>query len=140
MSQHAAILFANDAFYMAFQGRDMDAMSDAWSERENITCIHPGWQPLNGRGEVMASWHAILSNADNPAIECRHAVAHTAGDVAYVLCYEAMPQGLLVATNIFVHENGIWRIIHHQSGPAPSGADDEDDEYEDDDEPSARVQ
>jgi ketosteroid isomerase-like protein len=138
MSQHAAILFANDAFYMAFQGRDIDAMREAWSERENITCIHPGWPTLNGRREVMSSWKAILSNAYNPSIECRHATAHLAGDVAYVLCYEVIAQGFLVSTNIFAKENGIWRMIHHQSGPAPSDFGEEEEEEENG--PLVRVQ
>ena len=136
MSQHAAVLFANDAFYLAFRTRDLEAMAAVWSEREGITCIHPGWRPLSGRQPVMTSWRAILSNPDNPEVECRGAEAHTAGDVAYVLCYEVMPQGLLVATNIFVHEGGIWRMIHHQSGPAPASSADDDGE----DEPLARVQ
>lgn len=119
MSQHAAVLFANDAFYHAFRNRDMEAMEAVWSERPGVTCIHPGWHPLDGRDAVMQSWQAILSNPDSPQIDSTDALAHVAGDAAYVLCYEVIGKSILVATNIFAFENRTWRMIHHQSGPAP---------------------
>lgn len=120
MSQHAAVLFANDAFYLAFRSRDAKAMDDIWARREPITCIHPGWHPLAGRDAVMESWRSILANPASPEIRCVGAEAHVVADAAYVLCYESMPQGSLVATNIFVRDGNAWRMIHHQSGPSPA--------------------
>ena len=120
MSHHAAVLFANDAFYLAFRNRDAKAMNEVWARREPVTCIHPGWRPLSGREAVMESWLAILANPASPDVRCLGAEAHVVADAAYVLCYELIPQGSLVATNIFVRENGAWRMMHHQSGPAPS--------------------
>ena len=114
------MLFANDAFYLAFRGRDSKAMDDIWARREPITCIHPGWHPLTGRDAVMESWRSILANPASPEIRCVGAEAHVVEDAAYVLCYESMPQGSLVATNIFVREGNAWRMIHHQSGPSPA--------------------
>ena len=68
MSDHVSVLFANDAFYAAFAGRDLEAMDELWSRRPNVTCIHPGWSPLIDRDSVMQSWRAILSNPASPAI------------------------------------------------------------------------
>jgi hypothetical protein len=45
MSQETVILFTNEAFYLTFASRDAEAMDAIWSSRENVTCIHPGWQP-----------------------------------------------------------------------------------------------
>ncbi len=112
-----AVLFANDAFYSAFAERDMAAMEALWSTEAPVAVIHPGWQALTGRDEVMESWQAILEGPNPPEITCHGASAHVCGDLAYVLCYEQVGGGFLVATNLFVREGGAWRMIHHQAGP-----------------------
>lgn len=123
MSDHAAVLFANDAFYVAFAGRDVAAMEGLWSQRHPVTCIHPGWLPLEGREAVMQSWEAILDNPNAPAIACLNASAHLLGDIAYVLCQERLEHGFLVATNVFVREPAGWKIVHHQAGASPPPSD-----------------
>ena len=119
MPEHAAVLFANDAFYLAFANRDLDAMEDIWAKETSITCIHPGWEPLLGRDEVMESLEAILNNSPATNISCKNPTVRVFGGFACVICYEVLDQGVLVATNIFVHEGGQWKIIHHQAGAAP---------------------
>jgi hypothetical protein len=71
MSDREAVLFANEAFYLAFQARDMAAMDDAWAREAPVTCIHPGWSVLAGREPVMNSWRGIFEGGNAPAIECR---------------------------------------------------------------------
>lgn len=123
-----AVLFANEAFYAAFTGRDLEAMEKVWSQRDNITCIHPGWTPLIGREAVMESWRAILTNPQSPQVNVTGASAALMGEVAYVVCYEHLSDAVLAATNIFVHEDGWWRLVHHQAGTAPPPAETEVDE------------
>ncbi|MBT4674150.1 MAG: SnoaL-like domain-containing protein [Rhodospirillaceae bacterium] len=36
---------------------------------------------------------------------------------AFVICTEDLGAATLIATNIFVAEDGEWRLVHHQSGP-----------------------
>jgi ketosteroid isomerase-like protein len=117
MTELDAVLFANEAFYRAFADSDMTAMAGAWSEGAVVTCIHPGWGVLEGRDEVLESWRAILDNPDSPAIDCLAPRVHMQGEMAYVLCYEAIEGNYLLATNIFVHEGRRWRLVHHQAGP-----------------------
>ncbi|HSO41257.1 MAG TPA: nuclear transport factor 2 family protein, partial [Rhodospirillales bacterium] len=76
-----AVLFANEAFYAAFTGRDLEAMEKVWSQRDNITCIHPGWTPLIGREAVMESWRAILTNPQSPQVTVTGASAALMGEV-----------------------------------------------------------
>ena len=116
MSESAAVLFANDAFYLAFAGKDLEAMDSLWARHAPVTCIHPGWDAITGRDEVMESWRAILTNPNAPRIECRDPRAHLNGDVAYVICYEAIDRAFLIATNLFVREDGTWKMVHHQAG------------------------
>ena len=49
------------------------------------------------------------------------------GDFACVICHEVLDQGFLVATNLFVLEDGQWKIIHHQAGTAPPPEEEESD-------------
>jgi len=34
-----------------------------------------------------------------------------------VICEEELQAGHLIATNIFVKEDGGWRMVHHQASP-----------------------
>ena len=117
MSQDAAVLFANEAFYLAFSTRDLKSMEEIWSRDAPITCVHPGWRPLMGREEVMESWVTILGNPGSPAVEFRNARAFLYGDVACVLGYEVLQEGVLAATNTFVKEGVGWKLVHHQASP-----------------------
>jgi ketosteroid isomerase-like protein len=124
------VLAQNRAFYAAFRQRDLDSMDELWAQHAKVACVHPGWQPLRGREQVMASWRAILSQSSVPQIRCEEASAHVLGDTAFVLCEELVGDGRLVATNVFVREDGDWRLCHHQAGPMAPGAHDDDDDDE----------
>lgn len=117
MSETQAALFANDAFYVAFASRDVAAMDDVWASTAPVSCIHPGWNVLNGRTEVMESWQAILGGRGAPQVACQAPAARIHGDVAIVVCYERLEGGFLIATNIFVREGGRWKMVHHQAAP-----------------------
>ena len=110
-----AVLAANKDFYRAFAAGDVAAMETLWSPRVDVSCIHPGWQALVDRVAVMKSWQAIL--ASPPAVRCLGARVFLEGKRAYVICYETVGDGMLVATNIFSLEDEVWRMIHHQAGP-----------------------
>jgi SnoaL-like domain len=115
-----AVLFANEAFYAAFANRDYAAMERLWSRQHPVTCIHPGWRALVGRDAVMHSWQGILGHPSAPHIRCHDATAFLQGQIAYVLCYEILDSGFLAATNVFVREDGAWRLLHHQAGVSPA--------------------
>lgn len=117
MSDNDAVLFANEAFYRAFADRDEDAMIALWSETAPVACLHPGWEPLFGLEDVLSSWLAIIRNPESPAILCHDAHAHVLGDAAFVICFEEIGGSFLAATNIFVQEGRVWKMVHHQAGP-----------------------
>jgi hypothetical protein len=122
---HDAVLFANEAFYRAFATRDLAAMEDIWARHLPVACIHPGWAPLRGRAEVMRSWQRILANPESPAIACHDAHATVFGDSALVVCFEAVADGYLVASNLFVRQGAVWKLVHHQAGPTSGQPEDE---------------
>jgi len=116
-SDETLVLAANQAFYDAFARRDLGALDALWAERAPVACIHPGWDALHGRDEVMASFGAIFRGSGAPAIECVAPIVHVLGDTAFVICGEAIEGAYLIATNIFVREDGRFRLCHHQAGP-----------------------
>lgn len=130
MSAREAVLFANEAFYRAFADRDLRAMSEIWSERVPVLCIHPGWPPVQGREAVLKSWQGILGNPDSPAISCLAAEAYINGEMAFVVCYEEIQGQYLIATNVFVREGGPWRLVHHHAGPTSGAPPEQGDEGE----------
>lgn len=121
MTDTDTLILANEAFYMAFATGDADQMENLWSQGSSITCIHPGWPPLDGPDEVLGSWRCILS-ADSPLIGISNATAHIHGNVGYVICREHLEPGNLIATNIFSLEDGEWKLVHHQAGISPADA------------------
>jgi hypothetical protein len=115
-------LAANEAFYASFNQKDIEAMDAIWSSRNDITCIHPGWNVLRGRQPVIESWAAILGNPNQPRIVVGGAEVMTAGDVGIVICRELVAGSGLAATNVYILEGGFWKLLHHQSGPVSSMA------------------
>ncbi len=110
------IISANEAFYEAFRGEDIAAMEALWAARAPCACVHPGWPPLIGRDDVLASWRAILRSGA-PDIRCAAARILMLGDVAQVVCEERVGDHRLIATNVFVREDGRWAMVHHHASP-----------------------
>lgn len=114
MTEADEVLTANLEFYSAFGRGDYADMDAIWARRASVVCLHPGWTILEGREAVMESWRHVLRDPDF-RIMCHDERVHLYGDVAIVWCEEELSGGLLAATNVFIREDGSWRMIHHQS-------------------------
>lgn len=117
MTDSDAVLAANLEFYRAFTTRDVAAMEALWARRAPVCCVHPGWPALADREAVIESWRGILANPEAPRIACYdEQVLLYGSDVALVVCEEELGGGTLVASNLFVREDGAWKLAHHQAG------------------------
>ena len=111
------VLFANEAFYLAFANADLDAMDRLWADREDVVCAHPGWPVLTDRESVMESWRRILGNPDQPRV-----VVHAVGTVtlgaeaSLVTCYETVADSVMVAVNVFEAGTDGPRLVAHYAG------------------------
>ena len=116
------ILAANATFYRAFSNGDYPAMSELWARRAPVACVHPAARVLLGRGPVLDSWRQILSGTSRFELRCEEPVVNVFGDTAVVTCYEGGGDHPvhLAATNVFVLEDGRWRMVHHHAGPISS--------------------
>lgn len=117
LAERERLLFANEAFYAAFNAGSAEAMAEVWVSQDPAFCLHPGWPLLQGREAVLQSWAGIFRAGTTPAIECRGATAELLGELGLVLCYEVLGGSVLAATNVFRREASGWRLLHHQAGP-----------------------
>lgn len=112
----AELLTANSAFYGAFLKADYKAMDALWARVAPVCCIHPGWPPIHGRDAVMSTWQGVLKRPSQ--IKAFGERAIVLGDVGVVIGFESLGNVSLVATNVFMREEGLWKMIHHQAGVA----------------------
>ena len=119
MGDEERLLFANEAFYVAFASADADAMRDLWSTERPVSIIHPGADIVFGLEDVLQSWSQILDAPASFDIEMRRPTARLYGDTGIVACYEKVGAHSLIATNVFVRTRDAWLLVHHQSGPSP---------------------
>jgi len=117
------------AFYAAFEARDADAMMAVWAERAPLLCIHPSGPPLTLREAVAQSWRQILEGGGDMRFHLSDRRVVEGAEVSVRHVHENIHFGpglrdtaLVLASNVFVREDGGWRIcMHHASpGPAPS--------------------
>jgi ketosteroid isomerase-like protein len=115
----SAVLEANQEFYRAFSRGDFAAMSELWAKTAKIACLHPGARLLSGRSAVLSSFRELLAAAPAWKMVSRDASVHLFGEAAFVTCLEANGDqpAHLAATNVFVLEDGRWRMVHHHAGP-----------------------
>jgi ketosteroid isomerase-like protein len=117
MTDNDAVLAANLEFYRAFTERDLEAMERLWAKAAAVACTHPGWGPLNDRAAILESWRGIFANPEAPHVACHDEEVFLWGEVAMVICEEGLPGNTLTASNLFVREDGAWRMVHHHAGP-----------------------
>lgn len=109
-------MFANEAFYLAFGGRDYDVMASLWASDHRVLCVHPGWRLLEGRAAVLGSWRRILDNVQQPGIDFFNAEATVLPGTVLVTCYEKIGDGVCLCTNAFVLEGDAPKMVLHHSG------------------------
>lgn len=117
------LLELNQAFYEAFEERNLDAMSDLWEHSDRVTCTHPGWAVLRGWGAVAASWVAIFQGPQRIQFILTDAQVEVAGDLGWVTLDEniigADAGSTVSALNLFVRVDEGWRLVaHHGSAIA----------------------
>jgi len=117
------VLFSNEAFYLAFSHKNIEAMDALWSRRSPLVCVHPGWRRLTDRGQIMLSWKRILENPNQPGMDFLEPEVHDHGAMVLVTCYESLPNGVCLASNGFVYEGERWQMVLHHSGACAQSID-----------------
>lgn len=133
---------ANTAFYEAVERGDFEELSVIWLDDE-ISCVHPGWPVLSGRGEVLRSYALIMANTEYIQFFLTDVKVTVLGDTALVVCTEnTLSSGpaeeagelgplvgqLIVATNVFRRTEDGWKLWSHHGSPVLTETGDEEDD------------
>ena len=116
-----AVLDANQAFYDAFEARDLDAMSEVWEHSDRVICTHPGWITLRGWSSVAASWMTLFQNEQRLQFILTNEFVEIVGDAAWVTLNENIldtaAASTVAAVNVFVRRPGGWQMVVHHASP-----------------------
>lgn len=123
--ERGAVLAANEAFYRAFEKKDIDAMSVVWSQGTGSRCIHPGRNAIKGWKDIRHSWEQIFQNTKYIEIEIEVISTEVRDHLAYVIAIEKVLQvsggrsiqAQSIATNIFERMASSWYLVHHHGSP-----------------------
>lgn len=115
------VLAVNQAFYRAFEKKDIEAMSAIWSQGTGSLCIHPGRDVLRGWKDIRTSWELIFKNTNYIEIETDVLATEVRDSIAYVVLVENVFQvsggrrikAQSVATNIFELLAQKWYLVNH---------------------------
>ena len=116
------VLRANYDFYAAFRSGDYARMDELWASKHDVSVYHPNWEGIEGREAVMASWFEIMVVAQPPMVSVSDECVIMNGRRAFVLCTESFDTTRVVASNLFVLEDGDWKMTHHQATHLPYNA------------------
>ena len=94
-------------------------MDMIWAPTGSVICLHPGQQALHDRAEIMASWRAIMKHPEAPRVRCTEEWVVGRPGLALVICREILPNGQLMASNLYVRTSDGWHMTSHHSGPVP---------------------
>ncbi|MGW1892058.1 nuclear transport factor 2 family protein [Streptomyces sp. NPDC002004] len=126
---------ANTAFYEALERGDFEELSTLWLDGDvpPVSCVHPGWPVLTGRGEVLRSYALIMANTDYIQFFLTDVQVSLSGQTALVTCTENILSGgpapeegeelgplvgqLVVATNVFRRTPDGWKLWSHHASP-----------------------
>ncbi|MFE7129593.1 nuclear transport factor 2 family protein [Streptomyces sp. NPDC057638] len=135
---------ANTTFYETMERGDFDRLSELWLD-DDVSCVHPGWPVLSGRGEVLRSYALIMANTEYIQFFLTDVKVSLAGDTALVTCTENILSGgpaedggelgplvgqLVVATNIFRRTPDGWKLWSHHGSPVLTESDSDADPSE----------
>ncbi|MET7678925.1 nuclear transport factor 2 family protein [Streptomyces sp. NPDC005423] len=150
---------ANTTFYETLEQGDFDALSALWltpadlgvdeeyhdpADSGVISCVHPGWPVLTGRGEVLRSYALIMANTEYIQFFLTDVHVSVTGDTALVTCTENILSGgpapedsdelgplvgqLVVATNVFRRTPEGWKLWSHHASPVLAETEEEDED------------
>jgi ketosteroid isomerase-like protein len=121
----AAIRSANAAFYAALSTRDIGAVERLWARQGPVFNIFAASSvPLADWSAIRAGYEELFARFPELSVTMAEPQVAQNGDGALVVGVETLrarlPNGearnlSLPTTNVFIHRNGRWLMMHHHS-------------------------
>ena len=119
---------AEKAFYRAFEAADQGAMMAVWAADDNIACVHPGGELLQGRRVVEEGWRRILQHPGRMQFQVQPQSRSDGSDLAVHVVHEYItvegesgPRPAVVVTNVYRRTDAGWRMVLHHASPMLRG-------------------
>jgi ketosteroid isomerase-like protein len=134
MTTESEVRAASEKFYAGLNrmlNGDAGPLGDIWSHSATVTTMHPIGGREVGWEKVKNSWEQVAQLSKGGQVNLSDQFIQVAGDAAYELGVEHVQgtiAGQLVTgdcrvTNIYRHEGGAWKIVHHHTDIAQSMVD-----------------
>ena len=127
---------AEAAFYDAIERCDLAALAEVWARRDEVICVHPGTDRIEGRAAVLDSFARMFAGDARLAFEIVDVTVAGTDGLAVHHARERIRlagrlAGVMTATNVYVLESEGWRLlVHHAShesgSPLDAGSDEGD--------------
>ena len=125
---------AESAFYAALARADLDGMMAVWSEDEDIVCIHPTGQRMDGHAAIRESWRSIFESNPRFSVHIRSKVrwesllisVHSVVETLF-LEKDQTVHGPMLTTNVFIRGANGWRLLSRHTSAAAEDSDSDDD-------------
>lgn len=112
---------AEAAFYDALERADLAAIAAVWATGDEVCCVHPGIDRVEGRAAVLDSFARMFAGDARLAFEIVDVVFADTGRLSVHHARERIRidgrlVGIMAATNVYVFEGDGWRmLVHHAS-------------------------
>jgi ketosteroid isomerase-like protein len=124
---------AEDAFYEAIAQANLDALMSIWAEDEDIVCIHPTGQRMDGHVAIRESWRSIFASNPRFSMHIRGKVrwesalisVHCVVEMLY-LQKDRTAHGPMLSTNVFIRGTNGWRLVSRHSSATMQISEDEE--------------
>jgi len=126
--EHGRVRETNRRFYQIMENLSLEEMAEVWLTTPNCRCVHPGGPLLVGWEAVREGWRLLFESVHDLHIDVRRVEIHMEGAVAWLTCLERMTRTttngvdrlVYTASNLFVLEDGEWKLAQHHSSPLAS--------------------
>lgn len=111
-------------FYEALQRGDIEQLMAAWSDDDDIVCVHPGGPRVVGPGAIRTTFEQIFANGAIDAhpekvrrLQTHSCAVHSVLERVAVMTDEGPQSAWVVATNVYVKTALGWRLAAHHASP-----------------------
>ncbi|MEP7298238.1 MAG: nuclear transport factor 2 family protein [Burkholderiales bacterium] len=111
-------------FYEALQHGDIERLMAAWSDDEEISCVHPGGPRVVGAGAIRAAFESIFANGAVNArpekvrrLQTNSCAVHSVLEHIQVMTDQGPHSAWVVATNVYLKTAQGWRLVSHHASP-----------------------
>lgn len=131
MSTETEIRKASEKFYQALNrmlNGDASQLADICSHGSGVTTMHPIGGREVGWDQVRGSWEQVAQLSSDGKVGLKDQFIQVARDMAYEMGIEhgqfkVAGQQVTIkqrVTNIYRHESGVWKIVHHHTDVSPA--------------------